>query len=322
MQDLLDYLETIQPAINTALRTEIHSLRPLVRPVAEHVLDAGGKRLRPLLTILFARALGHTDDTIYPLACATELLHSATLLHDDIIDDALLRRGTPAAHTVFSPTRTILAGDALLALANLIVARYSMPALTACIAQAIMNTADGEIAEIEYMHSTQHTYEKYLEIIKGKTACLLQAACQLGALFAKATPEQGQAACDFGINLGIAFQIVDDALDFSPSAEATGKPVAGDLREGKLTPPLHMYLEAIHGKKRDDFLYKFTHSAFTDDEVHAIAAEVRTMGLDSATRAMAETYLAHAAQALRVLGQCTEKTILLQTLEYVKNRSK
>ncbi|MFV0423661.1 polyprenyl synthetase family protein [Oleidesulfovibrio sp.] len=322
MQDLLEYLGAIQPEVNKTLINEVSTLNTLVQPVATHILAAGGKRLRPLLAILFAKALGYDNKDIYPLACSVELLHSATLLHDDIIDDADLRRGMPAAHTLFGSTKTILAGDALLALANLIVSRYGNPKLTECISRAIIETATGEMAEIEYLRSTNHPQETYIDIIRGKTAWMIQASCQLGAIVAGADARQEQAACEFGMNLGIAFQIVDDALDFSPSAGAIGKPVAGDLREGKLTPPLHMYLATLQGEKRDKFLQKFADGSFTDAEVDAVAGEVRALGLDQATRDLADQYLEKAIDALQVFDNCREKTALNQTVDYVKNRSK
>ncbi|MCG8532157.1 MAG: polyprenyl synthetase family protein [Desulfovibrionales bacterium] len=321
MHELLEYLTAQQPKINATLAAETAELNTLVQPVVSHVLTAGGKRLRPLLTLLVAAALGHDNDDTYPLACSVELLHSATLLHDDIIDDASLRRGKPAAHTLFGNTKTVLAGDVLLAQANLIVARYDNARLTQCIAQAIVETATGEIAEIEFLNSTQHPEETYIDIIKGKTAFLLQASCIMGAIHAGGTDTQINAASDFGMNLGIAFQIVDDALDFAVSTKDIGKPVAGDLREGKLTPPLHMYLNSLQGTAREAFVAKFESSTFTEEDVTTIAAAIRELGLDAKTRELANSYLEKAAHALQVLPECPERTILFQTLEYVKSRS-
>lgn len=321
MRELVDYMTAEQPHINATLHEETARLNALVQPVAAHVLKAGGKRLRPLLTLLYARALGCTRDDIYPLACSVELLHSATLLHDDIIDDAELRRGTPAAHTLFGNTKTVLAGDVLLAQANAIVARYGDPRLTACIADAIIATATGEIAEIEYLRSTEHPQETYIDIIKGKTAYMIQASCQLGAMIAGADDQTISAAEQFGMNLGIAFQIVDDALDFSPSAKDIGKPVAGDLREGKLTPPLLMYRDALTGEARTAFVHAFESGSFAEGEIESIATAIREMGLDARTRDLADTYLAKAQQALQTLPDCAERTVLAQTIEYVRNRS-
>ena len=143
MHALVRYFAAEQPKINAFLNAEADKLDPVVAPVARHVLDAGGKRLRPLLTLLTARAFGHAKDDSYPLACALEMLHSATLLHDDIIDCADLRRGVPTAHTVFGATRTVLAGDILLAVANSLAAAYGDPRLNAAMADAIVRTAHG-----------------------------------------------------------------------------------------------------------------------------------------------------------------------------------
>lgn len=321
MQELLEYLTLKQPQINATLAAETAQLNALVQPVVSHVLTAGGKRLRPLLTLLTAATLGYTDDDIYPLACSVELLHSATLMHDDIIDDAELRRGKPAAHTQFGNTKTVLAGDVLLAQANLVVARYNDSRLTQCIAEAIVETATGEIEEIEYLHSTNHSQQTYIDIIKGKTAFLLQASCIMGAIKAGGSDEQIAAASDFGMNLGIAFQIVDDALDFAVSTKSIGKPVAGDLREGKLTPPLLMYLNILEGAERDDFVTKFEAGTFSEEEICFVAKQIRGLGLDDATRELADSYLDKAQQALEILPACPERKILLQTLDYVKSRS-
>lgn len=321
MHELYAYLTAEQPRINAALSAETATLHPLVRPVAEHVLEAGGKRLRPLLVLLMARLFGYRNDDAYPLACSVELLHSATLLHDDILDEADLRRGLPSAHVTFGTTPTVLAGDALLALANLIVARYGDAKLTACISEAIIQTATGEIVEIAHMRSTAHSQQTYIDIITGKTAWMLQASCELGALRGGATPEQVQAAAAFGLNLGIAFQIVDDALDFADRAD-TGKPVGGDLREGKLTPPIIMYRDTLTADARQSFDAKFTEGTFQDAEIQSISADIRALGVDTKTRELAGSYLKDARTALMRLPDVQERSILLQTVAYVQERRK
>ncbi|WP_353116758.1 polyprenyl synthetase family protein [Nitratidesulfovibrio sp.] len=332
MLKLKAYLATELPRINKTLDAEVAVLHPLVRPVAEHVLRAGGKRLRPLLTLLTARTLrtggaeggglfrtGSGPD-LYPLACSVELLHSATLLHDDILDGADLRRGLPAAHTVFGQTETVLAGDALLALANRIVARYGDTRLTETIAEAIVQTATGEIVEIAHQRSTDHGHDTYIDIITGKTAWMLRASCELGALAAQAPDEAVQAAAGFGLNLGIAFQIVDDALDFAASSKDTGKPVGGDLREGKLTPPLIYYLETLAQPERDAFVTRFRQGSFDDAAVAEVAADLRARGCDAKTRELAASYLDKASACLDALPDTSERRILRQSIDYVLNR--
>ncbi len=322
MQDLLTYLEAEQPKINEALDREVGELHPLVQATIKHVLSAGGKRLRPLLTMLTARCLGYGRDDIYPLACALEFLHSATLLHDDILDGAELRRGLPAAHTVFGSTQTILAGDALLALGNKIMARPGIPKLTECISEAIMHTATGEIAEIAHVRNAKLTEAQYLDIITGKTAYLIQASCRVGAILGKANKERERAAASFGLSLGIAFQLVDDALDYASTSEATGKPVGADILEGKVTLPLLLYLRDMEGPERETFTRQFEKKILVASELSDIADKVRQGGYADQTRTKAKDYADRARDSLLRLPDNKERKLLETALDYVLTRDK
>ena len=310
------------PAINAAIRKEIDDLHPLVRPVAAHVMDAGGKRLRPMLTILFARALEFRGDSLHTLASSLEFLHSATLMHDDILDNADLRRGKPAAHTLFGLTPTILAGDALLALANEIVARTGNPALSACISKAIMETASGEIMEIAAVRNSALTRAEYIEIITGKTAYLIQSACEFGTIAAGASERVRAAARTFGLNLGIAFQLVDDALDYTSGFETSGKPLGGDLREGKFTLPLLLYLESLPEEERRDTTRELTEVDLSSEKQDRIISAIASGGFAGRTRDEAKSYLALASQALDVLPVCLEKNLLGAMIDFVLKRDK
>lgn len=310
------------PAINAAIQKEVEALPALVKPVAGHVMEAGGKRLRPMLTILFARALDFRGDNLHTLASSLEFLHSATLMHDDILDNADLRRGKPSAHTRFGITPTILAGDVLLALANEIVARTDIPALTSCISRAIMQTATGEIMEIAAIRNSGITRSEYIEIITGKTAYLIQSACEFGVIAAGGSERVRSAARDFGLNLGIAFQLVDDALDYTSRADTSGKPLGGDLREGKFTLPLLLYLESL-----PDDMRRITTQELTDVNLHPvrqdqIIAEITAQGFAERTRDAAKSYLALASQALTVIPECLEKTLLGVMIDFVLTRDK
>ncbi|MEG2139904.1 MAG: polyprenyl synthetase family protein [Bilophila sp.] len=286
-----------QPAINIALSEATADLPALVLPIVRHVLGPGGKRLRPLLTVFVARLLGYTAKDIYPLAAAIEMFHVATLLHDDVLDNAVLRRGQTAAHQVFGVTETILAGDALLAKGNHVVASYSEPRLTASTAEAIARTAGGEILELEQQGKLSENLLTYLEVITGKTAWMIRTACEIGAILAKASPSQIAAAAEYGLNLGMAFQLVDDALDFAPSAQ-TGKPEGGDVREGKCTPPISFYWKTLDAPEQELFAATFAEQRFTDAEVKAVTLAIREQGLDDKTRTIADTYLQRAQDAL------------------------
>lgn len=309
------------PEINRALDTLIEKLPVPVRPAAGHTITAGGKRLRPLLTVLTARLFGCRDKRVYPLACTLEMLHAATLMHDDVIDNADTRRGKPAAHTIYGVTETILAGDALLSAANDFVASYGSPRLCSIFSRATDETAAGEILELHAMHNVGLTLPEYTDIIRGKTACLIRSACEMGAVFAGARPDETDAISAFGENIGMAFQMVDDALDCA-SEEVTGKPTGGDLREGKLTPPLQLYRLGLDGEAREAFDRAFTEGTFSEEEIESVCADIRRRGLDAKVREEADVYLAKAREALEKTPECAERKILMQMADFVRDRRK
>lgn len=305
--------------VNQALRAEIDALPAPVRSIASHILEAGGKRLRPLLTLLFARLFGNNDPSLYRLAASMEILHAATLLHDDVLDNADRRRGKPSAHTVFGAAAVILGGDALLAHGNAIVASFQKPALTECFSMATTQTAAGEILEMDSLRDPGLELEKYIEIARGKTACLIAQSCRMGALAGGADSQQARISSAFGENMGIAFQIVDDALDFAPQRQ-TGKPRGGDLREGKMTPPLYLYRRSLDEKSRAEFDRAFTGGIFTPAQIEEICDACAAFA--GAALARADSYLEKAGEALASLPESPQKPFLEQMLDYVRNRSK
>ena len=319
MQELKTSLGREQPRINAAIARYIGELPPSSRPVAEHVLAAGGKRLRPFLTLTVGRALGAQDEDLYALGASIEMLHAATLLHDDILDNSELRRGKPAAHTRFGVSRAILAGDALLAKALLTVSGLGDTRLTGCIAEAVMRTAEGEILESAQLRDASVTHEGYLEMITGKTAWMLRASCELGALSAGAAPPLVSASAAFGLELGIAFQMVDDALDFAPSAE-TGKPRGGDLREGKITPPFSLYLEEQPAGAVERLRSAFERDSLEPAQLEALCEEIYNGGFAQKTREEADAHLRAAAKLLSLFPASGERIVLEQMLCYIQYR--
>lgn len=319
MQELKNSLGLEQGNINRAIERFIAELPPSSQPVARHMLAAGGKRLRPFLTLMIGRALGAPDAPLFTLGAAIEMLHAATLLHDDILDNSELRRGKPAAHTVFGPTQAILAGDALLAKSMLVVSGLGDTRLTDCISEAVMRTAEGEILEFAQLRNIDVTHDTYLEMIRGKTAWMLRASCELGALYAKAEPAVVEAARDFGMELGIAFQMVDDALDFSPT-EQTGKPRGGDLKEGKITPPITFYLAEAAPEEAARIKLAIAENNLNDKETDELATAIHEGGYAAKTRKQAESHLTKAAACLERFPACSERIVLEQMLWYVQKR--
>lgn len=337
MTELKNALEREQAPINAALMATVEALPEGSRPVARHVFSAGGKRIRPFLTVTVGKALGCNAQDLYTLGAAVETLHAASLIHDDILDNAVLRRGRPAAHTVFGQSTVVLAGDAMLALAVRQVSRLGNTALVDCISEAVMQTAAGQIKEFAHLRDADISHEDYVSIITGKTAWMLKASSELGALRASgelATPDASgeagksrsgaqaelvQAAADFGLEMGIAFQMVDDALDF---AEGTGKPVGGDLREGKVTPPLLSYMASLPPDEAARFKHHFTKNSLSPDDVERICHEIRDKGHTKAARDTAALHIATAAKSLAIFPASAEKDILGQMLTFVLERQK
>ena len=309
------------PGINRALNKAVDTLPEPVRPVARHIFDAGGKRLRPLLTVLTSRLLGYESKNIQDLAITLEMLHAATLLHDDVLDNAVSRRGKPAAHTIFDVSGVILAGDALLAGANALVANYGDTRLTRCFSEATSRTAAGEILEIAAQRRVDSSSADYEDMVRGKTAWLIRAACEMGALAAGADDASVTAAASYGENLGMAFQMVDDALDFAPES-VTGKPTGGDVREGKLTPPLRLYRDSLSTEERSAFDAAFCAGLMTEADAASIAESIRQAGYDDAVRRQADEFLDAARQALETLPDRPERELMRQMADYVRDRKK
>lgn len=246
-----------------------------------------------------------------------ELLHAATLLHDDVLDNAALRRGKPAAHKTYGTTRAILAGDAMLALGNAIVASFGDPALCACFSEATSQTAAGEILEIDNLAKPDLSFNEYIAIATGKTGNLLAQSCKLGAIAAKASEADTFAAFKYGINLGIAFQIIDDCMDFS-SSDITGKPIGGDLKERKMTPPIFLFRQSLSENKKREFDSLFSG---IDISCEAITCYIKKISqFSQKARELAQPFIDQSLAALSTLPDTPERKILNLILETAINR--
>jgi octaprenyl-diphosphate synthase len=224
--------------VDAIIRDRMQSPVAVIPALAEHIIGGSGKRMRPLLTIASARLAGARGDACQKLAAAVEFIHTATLLHDDVVDSSELRRGKVAAHLIWGAPSAVLVGDFLFARAfELMVEADSMQALE-ILARASRVIAEGEVLQLTRAHDLALTQETYLEIIRAKTAELFAAAAEAGAVSAGASPENQRRLRAFGLNLGLAFQLVDDALDYSGSIAELGKNPGDDFREGKATLPL------------------------------------------------------------------------------------
>jgi len=320
MLSLNSVLQEEQARMNAYLEKEVNTLPEPARVVARHTLLAGGKRLRPLLAVYMGRLFGSEHSDILSMAGAIEFVHVASLIHDDVLDNATTRRGIVAAHTIYTPTVAILAGDVMLAHAAGMVSHIGIPFISGRFSEAMIKIATGEIDEFNNLGNADLSYEGYLAIIKGKTAWSLKIACEIPVYYAGGNEEQVEAAAAFGMELGIAFQIVDDALDIAPES-VTGKPCGGDLRERKCTPLTRLYADSLIGDEAREFAERFRAGSFTETELETITRKMREMGLDRKTRELAVPHLERAKQALSLLPDTKERAILAMVPDFIKSRA-
>mgnify|MGYP002775948463 FL=1 len=235
---MLSIIDADMRQVDAVIVQRLSSGVPLVGSVAQYIISAGGKRLRPSLLLLCCGALGCQDAQRFNLAAVVEFIHTATLLHDDVVDDSALRRGRPTANANFGNPASVLVGDFLYSRAfQMMVDAHSMRIMQV-LADATNVIAEGEVMQLMNMHNAGLDEAGYLHVIRSKTAKLFEASARVGAILAGATPEQEEACAEYGQALGTAFQVIDDVLDYAGDAAVMGKSVGDDLREGKATLPL------------------------------------------------------------------------------------
>jgi octaprenyl-diphosphate synthase len=310
-------LEKIEAELSENLKPYLD----LVSDVARHILFAGGKRLRPLLLVLSARLCGYKEDYAKTVSTALEYLHAATLLHDDIVDDAILRRGKTVAHSLYGNATTVLVGDFLLARALAICADSGKIKVIRIISDLTENMSTGEVHQLMRKGDVSLTEDEYLEVIRRKTAVLFQAACTVSAVIADAPEEKEKALSDFGYHLGIAFQMADDLFDYTMDAAALGKEVGADLREGKLTLPVIHALKQANPADRDEMIKIIGNEAFTVEEFNVLVDLLKKNDGIAYTEKKAEFCIAKAKEALSVFEPSKTKDSLLDIANYALARS-
>ncbi|MGB3289162.1 MAG: polyprenyl synthetase family protein [Burkholderiaceae bacterium] len=243
LPELIAPIEDDMKAVDAVIRARLNSDVVLIRTIGDYIVGAGGKRMRPAMVLMVAKALGYAGDKHHLLAAVVEFIHTATLLHDDVVDESDLRRGRSTANAVFGNAASVLVGDYLYSRSfEMMVESDSMPAMSV-LSAATTVIAEGEVLQLLNVHDPDVSLDRYLQVVRYKTAKLFEAAAQVGAIVGGATPEQELAAAAYGRHIGTAFQLIDDVLDYSGDAEALGKNVGDDLREGKPTMPLIRVME-------------------------------------------------------------------------------
>lgn len=306
--------------IENQLSENLKPYLDLVSDVARHILFAGGKRLRPLLLVLSAKLCGYHDGYAKTVSTALEYLHAATLLHDDIVDDAVLRRGKTVAHSVYGNAITVLVGDFLLARALSICADSGKIRVIHIISNLTENMSTGEVHQLMRKGDVSLTEDEYLEVIRRKTAVLFQAACIISAVISDAPQEKESALADFGYNFGLAFQMVDDLFDYIMDTADLGKQVGADLREGKLTLPVIYALKQANPADRGQMVKIIQNENFSVEEFQILTGLMKKNGGIAYTEKKAMAYIEKAKEALSVFEPSKIKDSLFDVADYVLAR--
>lgn len=306
--------------IEEQIRRLLDSDIPLISRVGRYIMDSGGKRLRPLLMILSSRLCGYSEGNDVPLAAVFEFLHAAALLHDDVVDHAEFRRSHPAANIIWGNAAVVLVGDFLYSKSIQMAVAYHDVRILQVLLEATTKMSEGEVLQLINSDNLEVTEDEYLEVITRKTAVLISAACQIGGILGGAGEIEEKALRAYGNHIGIAFQLIDDTLDFTGEAEELGKPVGNDLQEGKATLPLIYALRNAKASERLRLRQLFIADQIPAKEISEIRNLVVRNGGIEYTNNKACTYSLKAKEALRVFPEGPVKEILDDIAEYVTCR--
>lgn len=323
---LVDLLRGDLDACNRAIVARMESPVALIPQLAAHIVAAGGKRLRPLLTLASARMCGYPaspgGSRHINLAACVEFIHTATLLHDDVVDESQLRRGLASANAVFGNKASVLVGDFLFARAFQLMVEDGSLEVLKILSHAAATISEGEVLQLVTQNDLSTSEARYLEVIKGKTAALFSAACQVGAVVADRPEPEEQALAEYGMNLGIAFQLVDDALDYAADQATLGKTVGDDFREGKITLPVLAAFQAGDAAERAFWTRTIEGSEQREDDLdHALGL----MGRRGAIRLTVDraAHFARAAQAaLAPFPETRLRRALVAVADYTLSRAR
>ena len=296
--------------VDAVIRERLSSRVALVDQIAHYIINAGGKRIRPRLVLLFAEALGFEGPARYELAAVVEFIHTATLLHDDVVDESALRRGRPTANAMFGNAASVLVGDFLYSRAFQMMVSVGHMRVLDVLADATNVIAEGEVLQLMNMHDPDLAVADYLQVIRYKTAKLFEASARLGAVLAGAAPAVEEACAGFGRSLGTAFQLVDDLLDYEGNTTELGKNVGDDLREGKPTLPLLVAMERGSTEERE--LIRHAIEQGEQQRLSDILEIVRRTGALQATREAAEAEAQKARGMLQALPESRAREALLE----------
>lgn len=317
-KNLKQLLAADMDAVDQVIRTRLHSDVALVSQVGEYIVNSGGKRLRPALVVLSAKAFGYAGKHHHDLAAVVEFIHTATLLHDDVVDDSDLRRGQATASALFGNSASVLVGDFLYSRAFQMMVEVGDMRVMQTLADATNIIAEGEVLQLLNCHDASVDADNYLRVIYCKTAKLFEAAMRLGALLSHADQASEQAVAQYGIHLGTAFQLVDDVLDYSGDAQEIGKNLGDDLAEGKPTLPLIYAMQ--HGSPVQAALVRTAIEQGDLALFDEVLQVVQQTGALEYTRQQAQREADAACAVLAALPDTQYKKSLMELAEFAATR--
>jgi octaprenyl-diphosphate synthase len=318
LNELLAPIAAEMKAVDLVIRECLDSDVVLIRTIGDYIIGSGGKRIRPAMVLLSAKAFGYKGGQHLKMAAVIEFIHTATLLHDDVVDESALRRGRSTANEMFGNAASVLVGDYLYSRAFEMMVDVNRMAVMQVMSQATKVISEGEVLQLMNVNDPDVTQEKYLQVVRFKTAKLFEAAARTGAILADASQTLQEAAAAYGRHMGTAFQLIDDLLDYSGDPLTLGKTVGDDLREGKPTLPLLRVLEVGSAADKAMIRQAIEHG---DGDFEAVAQAIgRTDALEH-TRLAAEAEVSLAIAALEVVPDSDTKTLLEQLAAHTLTRT-
>jgi len=318
IENLKQLLAADMAAVDQVIRTRLHSDVLLVNQVGEYIVNGGGKRLRPALVVLSADAFGYQGKQHHDLAAVVEFIHTATLLHDDVVDESELRRGRATASALFGNAASVLVGDFLYSRAFQMMVEVGEMRVMQTLADATNIIAEGEVLQLLNCHDADVDADNYMRVIHYKTAKLFEAAMRLGAILGKASARDEQAVAEYGMHLGTAFQLVDDVLDYSADEQQTGKHLGDDLAEGKPTLPLIYAMQ--HGSAEQAAAVRGAIEQGDVEKFSEVLQIIRATGALDYTRQQAMREAESACAAIASLADSKYKKCLLELAHFAATR--
>ncbi|WP_428926487.1 polyprenyl synthetase family protein [Marinibacterium sp. SX1] len=318
---LAETLNEEMRAVDALIRARMVSDHaPRIPEITAHLVEAGGKRLRPMLTLAAARLCGHQGDLDVKLAATVEFIHTATLLHDDVVDESAQRRGRPTANLLWDNKSSVLVGDYLLARSFQLMTETGSLRVLNILSNASATISEGEVLQLSAAQDLKTGEDIYLQVVRGKTAALFAAACEVGGVISDAPEAQIDALRTYGDALGIAFQIADDLLDYQGDSGATGKNVGDDFRERKLTLPVIRAVAAASEQERAFWVRCIEKGRQEEGDLDTALELLRAHGTLESTRRTAQDWAAKAREALQVLPAHPLRDLLSDLASYVVSR--